>query len=67
VPTRGFGKLWRTNTAIRDALGFGVEPEHADSGDVLHYSINAKIIHLNSNNQVFILHPNDTVETTSVH
>ncbi len=26
-PERGFGKLWRTNEAVRDALGWGVTPE----------------------------------------
>lgn len=26
-PTRGFGKLWRDNDAIREALGWGVSPE----------------------------------------
>jgi hypothetical protein len=26
-PERGFGKLWRTNQAVHDALGWGVTPE----------------------------------------
>lgn len=26
-PERGFGKLWRTNTEVKDALGWGVTPE----------------------------------------
>jgi hypothetical protein len=26
-PERGFGKLWRTNQEVRDALGWGVTPE----------------------------------------
>lgn len=26
-PTRGFGKLWRTNQEIKDKLGFGITPE----------------------------------------
>lgn len=31
-PVRGFGLAWRTNTAIRDALGWGVQPEALISG-----------------------------------
>ena len=34
VPVRGFGKLWRDNAWVRDALGLGLEPERADTGAV---------------------------------
>lgn len=31
-PVRGFGLVWRSNTAIRDALGWGTQPEAPASG-----------------------------------
>jgi hypothetical protein len=31
-PQRGFGKIWRENPAIREALGWAVAPEYAENG-----------------------------------
>jgi hypothetical protein len=33
-PKRGFGKAWREETGVRDALGWATEPEQGDSGVV---------------------------------
>lgn len=32
-PVRGFGKLWRTNTAVQQALGWAVQPEYGYVAD----------------------------------
>jgi hypothetical protein len=31
-PVRGFGQLWRTNTEVRDVLGWAVQPEYGYVG-----------------------------------
>jgi hypothetical protein len=32
IPVRGFGKLWRENSSVHQALGYAIEPEQAITG-----------------------------------
>lgn len=38
-PKRGFGKIWRENAGVRDALGWGLDYERPYSASVTDYSI----------------------------
>ena len=38
-PKRGFGKIWRENAGVRDALGWGLDFERPYSASVTDYSI----------------------------
>ena len=38
APVRGFGKLWRQNPELRQALGWATAPERAESGTTLRFS-----------------------------
>ena len=37
-PIRGFGKVWQEQPGLREALGWGIEPEHASAGGVQQFA-----------------------------
>jgi hypothetical protein len=66
APTRGFGKIWRTVPEVRDALGWGLEPEVGDSGVALQFSSRSGLswmIYRASMDLVYILRANEGTAT----
>ncbi|GAB4446995.1 MAG: hypothetical protein OHK0015_50750 [Chloroflexi bacterium OHK40] len=62
-PKRGFGKVWREQPEIREALGWAVAPERGDSGVVQPYYTNGieltgAAIYMSGTNTVYLFGPN---------
>ena len=60
-PIRGFGKLWRTNAHVRDALGWATAPEQADRGTEQYFRGGAWAIDRAASNRTFVLFPDNRV------
>jgi len=43
APVHGFGLLWATNGAVRNALGWATAPEQADRGDTQRFHVNSGV------------------------
>lgn len=61
-PTRGFGKLWRTNPHVRNTLGWAAAPEVATRGSQQYFKGGAWMIYRGDSDRVFLLYPDYRVD-----
>jgi hypothetical protein len=57
IPVSGFGRLWLRSAQLREQLGWATAPERADTGSLADYGGGAWVLHLVTNNPVFVLQP----------
>lgn len=56
-PIRGFGKVWREQPGVREALGWAVEPERGATGVFIPFSSGGAIVWLQSTDFVYFYGP----------
>jgi hypothetical protein len=61
-PMRGFGKLWRSETSIRNTLGWAVAPEAAERGHLQYYRGGGWMIYRSTPDRVYLLYPDNRAD-----
>jgi hypothetical protein len=57
-PIRGFGKVWREQPGVRQALGWATSPERGDSGIVQSFTGGGAIVYMQGSNFLYLFGPN---------
>jgi hypothetical protein len=64
-PIRGFGKVWREQPGVREALGWATEPERAERGLLIPFTSGGALVWLQSKNFVYVYGPGGLTTTFS--
>jgi len=60
-PARGFGKVWREQPGVRDALGWATAPERGDRGVFIPFTSGGAVVWLQGSDFVYIFGPGTQV------
>lgn len=65
VPVRGFGRLWRTNQEVRDAVGWATAPEQEQDGTYQIFVHDGRMLHWQSADRVLVLYPDGRADSVT--